>query len=67
VLSFLTPRTDADRKVFDALSSRELQVLALMADGLSNSRIGERLHIGDKTVRNHASNLPAPPVRVVQE
>jgi pimeloyl-ACP methyl ester carboxylesterase/DNA-binding CsgD family transcriptional regulator len=57
VLSFLSPGAEADRKVFDALSGRERQVLALMADGLSNSRIAERLHIGEKTVRNHASNL----------
>jgi len=54
LLSFLTPGGEADRKVFDALSSRERQVLALMADGLSNSRISEQLHIGEKTVRNHA-------------
>jgi pimeloyl-ACP methyl ester carboxylesterase/DNA-binding CsgD family transcriptional regulator len=57
VLSFLMPGADGGRKVFDVLSSRERQVLALMADGLSNIRIAERLHIGEKTVRNHASNL----------
>jgi pimeloyl-ACP methyl ester carboxylesterase/DNA-binding CsgD family transcriptional regulator len=57
VLSFLIPGAEADRKIFNALSSREREVLALMADGLSNSRIAERLHIGEKTVRNHASNL----------
>jgi len=32
-------------------------VLALMADGLSNTDIAERLQISEKTVRNHASNL----------
>ena len=42
---------------FSALSPRERQVLALMADGLSNTDIAERLQISDKTVRNHASNL----------
>jgi pimeloyl-ACP methyl ester carboxylesterase/DNA-binding CsgD family transcriptional regulator len=42
---------------FAELSSRERQVLALMADGLSNTEIAERLSISEKTVRNHASNV----------
>jgi pimeloyl-ACP methyl ester carboxylesterase/DNA-binding CsgD family transcriptional regulator len=42
---------------FSALSQREREVLALMARGLSNARIAEQLQIGEKTVRNHASNL----------
>ena len=37
--------------------ARERQVLALIADGLSNTDIAERLNISEKTVRNHASNL----------
>ena len=37
--------------------ARERQVLALMADGLSNTDIAERLQISDKTVRNHVSNV----------
>jgi two-component system response regulator DegU len=32
-------------------------VLALMADGLSNTDIGERLQITEKTVRNHATSI----------
>jgi pimeloyl-ACP methyl ester carboxylesterase/DNA-binding CsgD family transcriptional regulator len=43
--------------VFDALSAREREVLALMADGLGNADIAERLKISEKTVRNHASNV----------
>lgn len=44
-------------KAFSALSQRESEVLALMAQRLSNARIAAQLQIGDKTVRNHASNL----------
>ena len=43
--------------VFAALSGREREVLALMAEGLSNAEIAERLQISEKTVRNHASNI----------
>jgi pimeloyl-ACP methyl ester carboxylesterase/DNA-binding CsgD family transcriptional regulator len=54
VLAFLGA---ASPGVFAALSAREREVLVLMARGLSNARIAETLRIGEKTVRNHASNL----------
>jgi pimeloyl-ACP methyl ester carboxylesterase/DNA-binding CsgD family transcriptional regulator len=56
VLAFVQSDAGGD-PVFAALSARERQVLALMADGLSNTDIAERLQISDKTVRNHASNV----------
>ena len=54
---FCSPEKPAGDSAFAALSARERQVLALMADGLSNTDIAERLNISEKTVRNHASNL----------
>jgi DNA-binding CsgD family transcriptional regulator len=39
------------------LSSRELEVLQLMADGLSNQQIAERLFVSLNTIKTHASNL----------
>src|SRR5262245_830718 len=57
VLAFLQPGQPAGDSAFAALSMRERQVLTLMADGLSNAEIAERLQIREKTVRNHASNL----------
>lgn len=41
---------------FPDLTDREREVLALIAQGLSNSDIGDRLHISGKTVSNHISN-----------
>ena len=35
------------------LSSREEEILALLAEGLSNKEIGSRLHISFGTVRTH--------------
>ncbi|HEU4996883.1 MAG TPA: response regulator transcription factor [Gemmatimonadaceae bacterium] len=57
VLAFLQPGQLTGDSVFAALSARERQVLALMADSLSNADIAEQLQISEKTVRNHASNL----------
>jgi NarL family two-component system response regulator LiaR len=42
---------------FNALSDRELEVLRLIADGLSNHDIAERLVISEKTVKSHVSNI----------
>ena len=57
VLAFLQPEETASQSAFSALSARERQVLALIADGLSNTDVAERLNISEKTVRNHASNV----------
>ncbi len=39
------------------LSNRELEVLQLMANGLSNQQIAERLFVSLNTVKTHTSNL----------
>jgi DNA-binding NarL/FixJ family response regulator len=43
--------------LFDELTPRELEVLLLIAQGLKNREISARLHISDKTVGNHVSNV----------
>jgi NarL family two-component system response regulator LiaR len=44
-------------RALESLSQREREVLTLMAEGLSNQHIAERLGIGEKTVKTHVSNV----------
>lgn len=39
------------------LTPRELEVLPLVVDGLSNQEIADRLHLGVTTVKTHVANL----------
>lgn len=41
----------------NALTEREIEVLKLMAQGLSNKAIADKLHLGEGTVRFHVSNI----------
>ena len=43
--------------VYNELSDRELEVLKLIAEGLSNAAIAERLVLSEKTVKGHVSNI----------
>lgn len=56
----LLPRM-ARRRAQDrpSLTAREHEVLELIADGLTNEAIGERLVVSRNTVRNHVANLSA--------
>ena len=41
------------------LSGREFEIVRLIADGLSNREIGNRLSLSEKTVKNHVSHILA--------
>ena len=57
VLVFFAQGSVHPAATFPQLSDREREVLNLLAQGDSNSRIGSRLSISEKTVRNHVSNI----------
>ncbi|MBI2212698.1 MAG: DNA-binding response regulator [Acidobacteria bacterium] len=40
-----------------AITPRELEILGLIAEGLSNREIGERLFVSENTVKTHSSRL----------
>jgi DNA-binding NarL/FixJ family response regulator len=50
------PRTSAPKEL-EELTSREYEVFHLIADGLSNAEIGERLFITETTVKTHVTHV----------
>lgn len=50
---------DNRRPAIQELTERELEVLSLLADGLTNAAIADKLVLSVHTVRNHVSNLSA--------
>lgn len=57
VLSFFAGGGRRDAGPFSALTTREHEVLDLVARGLTNAEVARRLFVSDKTVRNHVSNV----------
>jgi len=57
ILGFFAHGAAQSATTFPQLSDRELEVLDLLAQGDSNSRIANKLTISEKTVRNHVSNI----------
>lgn len=61
VIEKLTAYPDKEAKMtdaaYDTLTSREQEVVALVAEGLSTKEIAKKLFISPKTVENHRSNI----------
>ena len=48
---------DGERVAALGVTPRELEVLGLIAQGLSNREIGERIFVSENTVKTHSSRL----------
>jgi DNA-binding NarL/FixJ family response regulator len=54
LVEFSRPRA---RDSFTELTSRETGVLELLSQGLTNRKIGERLHLAEKTIKHHVTGI----------
>ncbi len=55
ILFEMTQNDEADP--LNQLSDREREILKLVADGLTNREIGERLHLAEKTIKHYMTNV----------
>jgi len=51
------PATDAGTKMASDLSTRELEVLRLIAEGLTNAEIADKLFTSKRTIETHRQNI----------
>lgn len=51
--------TGEERERYDGLTTREKEILTLIAQGLSNQQIAEKLYISIKTVQTHRAHILA--------
>ena len=51
------PTPSTTTKLVEALSDREIEVLRLMAKGLTNAEIGAQIHLSEGTIRNYISTI----------
>jgi two-component system response regulator NreC len=57
VKDFLSQDRPDEQEIEKVLTDREQEVLTLLAEGLNNSEIGEKLVISPKTVARHRENI----------
>jgi DNA-binding NarL/FixJ family response regulator len=54
---FSAPKSTSPAEAFPELTSREVEILDLIAQGHSNAKIAARLYLSPKTVGNHISHI----------
>lgn len=57
VTDYMEKMTEQGLKQSDVLTKREKEVVFLIAKGMLNKEIAEELHIAERTVKNHISNI----------
>ena len=57
VIQELQGRREEGLNPFTELSERELEVLKLIADGMSNAAMADKLVLSEKTIKGHVSNI----------
>ena len=59
LFSYVRQGPPPSRALLERLTEREREILRLLASGLTNTAIGERLALAEGTVRNHVSTILA--------
>ena len=54
---FAAPETSADPAIVAGLTERERETLQLLASGLSNAELADRLFLSETTVKTHVSSI----------
>lgn len=57
LLSFVQTGTAPESTIINDFNEREREILRLVAHGLTNAAIAERLHLAEGTVRNYVSTI----------
>lgn len=57
LMGFFSAPKPAPTEAFPDLTAREGEILDLIARGMNNTEIADRLYVSQKTVRNHVSNI----------
>ena len=56
-MTSIAPSSKTSTFISEHITPREIQILALMAQGFVNKQIGERLNISTETVKKHIKNV----------
>jgi len=57
VMQRLREGTSSEPDVLEGLTAQERRILELVAEGLTNRQIGERLFLAEKTIKNYMSSI----------